>query len=129
MRQHVDENTLGHRRDLAHLLLERGNPADVPEAITLMQAEARTRRDAVTLQLLAWALSRAGRWQEAQVIIQAAIDQGLQAASIAYQAGAIAAALNQSSQADQYFHWAQTLDPTFTEQAFQRLGLVAHPHP
>ncbi|MGF1521831.1 MAG: tetratricopeptide repeat protein [Leptolyngbyaceae cyanobacterium] len=127
LRQQIDENALGHRRDLAHLLLERGNPEDVPEAIALLQAEANQRRDARTLDLLAWALSQAGRWQEAQQIIREALDQGIQEAGIFYRAGEIETALNNSNQADQYFRLAQDTDPTFDQQARQRLGLVAHP--
>ncbi|MEO0827411.1 MAG: tetratricopeptide repeat protein [Cyanobacteria bacterium J06642_9] len=126
LRQHIDENALGHRRDLAHLLLERGNTEDVPEAIALMQAEANNRRDAKTLDLLAWSLSRAGRWQEAQQIIQEALASGIQDAGIFYRAGVIETALNRASQANRYFRLAQEIDPTFDQQAHQRLGLVAH---
>ncbi len=126
MRHQLDHHTSGHRRDLAHLLLERGNPGDIPEAISLMQAEANTRQDADTLALLAWALSRENRWQEAQQTIQTALALGVQDASLFYRAGTIEAALDNSTQAEQYFRLAQETNPLFNKQTYQRLGFVAH---
>jgi hypothetical protein len=63
LRRNVEGNALGHRRDLAHLLLERGAPDDVEEAVALMKTEAAQRRDAETLNLLAWAL-----WKQASCL-------------------------------------------------------------
>lgn len=57
-------NPLDHRRELAVLLLERGDEADRSEALTLMQAEVENRRNAETLETLAWALSEVDRRQE-----------------------------------------------------------------
>ena len=125
LRQQIDQNALGHRRDLAHLLLERGRDRDVSEAIALMQTETQNRRDAETLDILAWALSRAGRWQEAQVIIREALGQGVQNAGIFYRAADIETALGHPAQAEKYIRSAQALDPTFDQQTRQRLGLVA----
>ncbi|MEO0986128.1 MAG: tetratricopeptide repeat protein [Cyanobacteria bacterium J06639_14] len=117
LRQKIAANPLDHRQELAQLLLERGMAEDVSEAIALMQAEATNRQDAETLNLLARALSAADRWQEAQKIIREALDQGVQNAEIFYRAGTIEAALDNSSQATQYFQLAQTADPTFDPQA------------
>ncbi|ASC71914.1 hypothetical protein XM38_028680 [Halomicronema hongdechloris C2206] len=127
LREHIDENALGHRRDLAHLLLERGHGEDVPEAIALLQTEVQNRRDAATLDLLAWALTRGDRWQEAQQVIQEALDHGIRDAGIFYRAGVIEAALKHPQQAERYFQQAQEADPTFDDQVRHRLGLVAHP--
>lgn len=124
LRQQIDQNALGHRRDLAHLLLERGRDRDVPEAIALMQTETQNRRDAETLDILAWALSRAGRWQEAQIAIREALEQGVQNAGIFYRAADIETALNSPAQAEKYIRSAQALDPTFDQQTRPRLGLV-----
>jgi hypothetical protein len=41
-----------------------------------MQAEVQNRRDAETLDILAWALSRAGDWQASRSAIQEAVAQG-----------------------------------------------------
>lgn len=125
LRQQIDDNALGHRRDLAHLLLERGQDRDVAEAIALMQTETQNRRDAETLDILAWALSRAGRWQEARSAIQETLEQGVQNVGIFYRAAEIETALGNPAQAEKYLRSAQALDPTFDQQARQRLGLVA----
>jgi hypothetical protein len=124
-REQLENNPLDHRRDLARLLLERGREQDVPEAIALMQAETQNRRDAETLDTLAWALSRAGRWQAAQSAIQEALAQGVQEAGMFYRAADIETALNNLNKADQYIRAAQALDPTFDQQTRQRLGLIA----
>ncbi|MEO0539696.1 MAG: tetratricopeptide repeat protein [Cyanobacteria bacterium P01_A01_bin.105] len=124
LRQHVDENTLGHRRDLAHLLLERGQTEDVERAIALLETESQNRRDAETLHLLAWALTQADRWQAAQAVMQEALGHGLQDAGLFYRAGTIESALGNSSQAERYFQKAKQIDPTFDQQAQRHLGLA-----
>ena len=124
LRSQIDQNALGHRRDLAHLLLERGRDQDVSEAIALMQTEAQNRRDAETLDLLAWALLRGERTQEAIAVIREALDQGVQEPGIFYRAADIETALNNSDQAEEYIRLAQSIDPTFNQQTRQRLGLV-----
>ncbi len=125
LRQQIDKNALGHRRDLAHLLLERGHEKDMPEAIALLQTETQNRRDAETLDILAWSLSRAGQWRKAQGAIQEALDQGVKEAGIFYRAADIETALGNSTQARNYVQLAQTLDPTFDDQQTrQKLGLV-----
>ncbi|MGB3299582.1 MAG: tetratricopeptide repeat protein [Phormidesmis sp.] len=124
LRSQIDQNALGHRRDLAHLLLERGRDADVSEAIALMQAETQNRRDAETLDILAWALLRGGRQQEAIAVIREALDQDVQEAGIFYRAADIETALNHPAEAEAYVRLAQALDPTFDQQTRQRLGLV-----
>ena len=127
LRSQIDENALGHRRDLARLLLERGRDEDVAEAIALMQTETENRRDAETLDILTWALSRAGRWQEAQTVIDEALGRGVQDAGIFYRAADIETGLSNSAQAEEYIHLAHTLDPTFDRQTRQRLGLISLP--
>ena len=124
LRQQIDKNALGHRRDLAHLLLERGHPQDVAEAIALMQTETQNRRDAETLDIFAWALSRDGQWTEARSTIKEALAQGVQDAGLFYRAAEIETALNNPIQADKYIRLARSLDPTFDQQARQRLGLI-----
>ncbi|MGB3311411.1 MAG: tetratricopeptide repeat protein [Nodosilinea sp.] len=125
LRRSVTGNALGHRRDLAHMLLERGDPADVAEAVTLMETEAANRRDAETLHLLAWARQAAGQLPAVQQVMREALDSGIRNAGMAYRAGEIELALNRPDQAEQFFRQAVEIDPTFTPQTRQRLGLVS----
>ncbi len=117
--------TFGHRRDLARLLLERGNPNDTAEAVTLMQTEVARRRDAETLETYAWALSTQKQWQQAQAVAQEAIALGLRDATLFYRAATIETALGNSTQAETYRQTAQTIDPSFDENARQAAGLGA----
>ncbi len=123
LRQQIDLNSFGHRRALARLLLVRDRSVDLPEALTLMQTEAQARRDAETLDTLAWVLSRSGRWQEAKQIIQEALQRGTRDAGMFYRAGTIEEALGNLQQRDSYFKQALAVDPTFNEQARKALGV------
>ncbi|MDF0554581.1 tetratricopeptide repeat protein [Kamptonema sp. UHCC 0994] len=113
----------GHRRELARLLLERGRTEDVIEALALMKAEVKIRRDSQTLDTLAWALSKSGRWQEAQKAMAEALRWGVRDAGMFYRAGAIAKALGNRPQSEAYLKRARETDPTLDEQAQQALGL------
>ncbi|PSR19006.1 hypothetical protein C8255_04470 [filamentous cyanobacterium CCP3] len=124
LRRSIAGNALGHRRELAHLLLERGDPEDVAEAVTLMETEAANRRDAETLHLLAWAQQEAGQPLAAQQAMREALDSGLRSAEMTYRAGEIELALNHSAQAEQFFHQAAEINPEFNPKTRQRLGLV-----
>ena len=115
--------SFGHRRELARLLLEKNNPQDTAEALSLMQAEINIRRDAQTLDTLAWALLRSRRLPEAQQKIQEALQLGTRDAGIFYRAGIIAKALGNNQQALTYEKLAQTVDPSFNEQARLTSGL------
>ncbi|WP_143288184.1 tetratricopeptide repeat protein, partial [Calothrix rhizosoleniae] len=117
------EGSFGHRRELAWLLLEKNNPKDTAEALSLMQAEIRIRRDAQTLDTLAWALYNSGRIREAQQAIQSALQLGTQDAAIFYRAAAIAKALGNKQQALTYKKLSQQIDPTFNQQARLALGM------
>lgn len=123
LRRDVTEGTFGHRRELARLLLERGRPADLPEALRLMEAEARARRDPETLDVLAWALMRAGRWDQARDAMREALRWGLRDAGLAYRAGIIEQGLGHRREARRYFDAARAADPTFDEHARRVLGI------
>ena len=118
-----DLTTFGHRRELARLLLEKGRPQDVTEALTLMQAEVKVRRDAETMDTLAFAFAQLGRWQEAQQAMQAVLRSGIRDPALFYRAGTIEQALGRSPQATAFFKAAQETDPKFDDQARQALGL------
>jgi tetratricopeptide (TPR) repeat protein len=121
----IQPGSFGHQRDLARLLLERGNAKDIPEALSLIQAEVKNRRDADTLDTLAWALSQSGQWQEAQQVVKEAIAKGTRDAAIFHRAGTIEQAIGNSSLATQYFQQAQEIDPSFDESARHATGLGA----
>lgn len=125
LRQHLNLKSFGHRRELARLLLARGRPKDLAEAVSLMQAEIRIRRDAETLDTLAWALSRLGRWHEAQQAMNEALRWGIRDAEMFDRAGKIEQALGNHSQAQALFQRAQDTDPTFDDQAQRTSGLRA----
>ncbi|OCR00992.1 hypothetical protein BCD67_06435 [Oscillatoriales cyanobacterium USR001] len=113
----------GHRRELARLLLERGRKEDVAEALALMQAEVKIRRDAQTLDTLAWALSNSGRWQEAGKVMAEALRWGVRDAVMFYRVGAIEKALGNRTQSDVYIRKATEIDPTLDAVTGQALGL------
>ncbi len=117
------KGSFGHRRELAWLLLEKNNPEDTAEALSLMQAEIKIRRDAQTLDTLAWALYNSGRMREAQQAIQSALQLGTKDAAIFYRAAAIAQALGNNQQALTYQKLSQQIDPTFDQQARRGLGM------
>jgi tetratricopeptide (TPR) repeat protein len=121
----LSAQSLGHQRDLAQLLLERGRPQDIPEALSLAQAEARKRRDAETLEVLAWALLKADRLQEAKAVIQEAIALGTKSTSLFEHAGSIEQQLGNDAQAQFYFQQIQSIDPTFDAAARRAVGLGA----
>jgi tetratricopeptide (TPR) repeat protein len=122
LRQHLDLNSFGHRRELARLLLESEESQDTAEALSLMQAEVRLRRDPETLDTLAWALSRSGRWREAKAAMREALRWGIRDAGMFYRAGSIEQKLGNDSQAVAFFQLAQQTDPTFDEQARRTSG-------
>ncbi|XHX76726.1 MAG: tetratricopeptide repeat protein [Stenomitos frigidus ULC029] len=122
-RLRLDLAAFGHRRELARLLLERGSPQDLTEALRLMQQEITVRRDAETMDTLAWVLSRMGRWQEAETAVQEALRWGVRDAALFNRAGTIAQAVGKPSQAAAFFKLAQETDPDFDAQAQKALGL------
>lgn len=122
-RQHQDLDTFGHRRALAQLLLDRGDIADFPEALALIEADLEVRQDAETLDIYARVLMRLGRWESAQQALQTALVQGTRNAVIFYRAGLIEQQLGNESAANGYFKAAQTVDPTFSERDQQIWGL------
>lgn len=123
LRRDVTTGAFGHRRELARLLLERGRPQDLPEALALMEAEIRIRRDPETMDVLAWALSRSGRWEEARQAMREALRWGLRDAAMFYRAGFIERALGNEAGAEGFFRTAQATDPTFDARARRVIGM------
>lgn len=116
------QSAFGHRRDLARVLLTRGTAADRKEALALMEVEIKIRRDAQTVDTLAWALQANDQMQAAQAILQDAIAQGTWNAKLFYRAGMVAHALGNQQQSATYFQKAQAINPTLNSN--DRLGGV-----
>lgn len=123
LRKDVAQGAFGHRRELAHLLLERGRPGDAEEALRLIKVEVEARRDAETLSILAWALSRNGRLAEAREAMREALRSGVRDAAMVYRAGMIEDALGNRAQARAFFRTVSRIDSTFDEQARRALGM------
>ena len=123
LRQDAASGQFGHRRELARLLLERGRPEDIGEAVALMEAEVHIRRDTETLDVLAWALSRAGRLGEAQQAMQEALHTGVHDARLFYRAATIERSLGHDMQAKRFLELMRQTDPTFDERARLVMGV------
>ncbi len=123
LRKDAYSNAFGHPRELARLLLERGNIKDLPEAFSLLQTELNNRRDPVTLELTAWTFMRMNKYDNAKIMIQEALSQGFQDAGLYYRAGIIEEQLGNTDKAKTYFKQASTIDPTFNAELWRRLEL------
>ncbi len=118
-----DLTGFGHRRELAQLLMERGQGKDLSEALTLMQAEIKTRQDPETWDTLAAAYFELGQLPAAQQAIESALKSGLRDPAITNRAAVIAQARGQLEQAKQYRAQVKSIDPAFDAGARQALGL------
>ena len=124
LRQEQVSGGFGHRRDLARLLLEKGRSPDITEALVLMQQEVKIRRDALTLDTLAWALLAAGEWEKADRVMAEILRSGIRDAGIFYRASAIARNLGKDAESRAYLQKAKEIDPTFDSRSRQALGLA-----
>ena len=117
LRQDAASGAYGHRRELARLLLTRGRAADLPEVLRLMRQELAVRTDPDTLDTMAWALCRAGRWEEARRAEGAAMRWGVRDARYFYRAAQIARGLGDEVRARTYMGLVRATDPTFDARA------------
>jgi tetratricopeptide (TPR) repeat protein len=92
----------GQRGPLARLLLERGQGKDQSEALTLAHQEAGVRRNPETLDTLAWALGKAGRWAEAYGVLQEALRTGVRDPDLYARAGWVTQALGRTDETRLY---------------------------
>jgi tetratricopeptide (TPR) repeat protein len=118
-----DLTGFGHRRELAQLLMEWGQPKDRIEALTLMQTEIKIRQDPETWDTLAAAYFQMGQLEQAQKAMEMALKSGIRDPGLADRAAVIAAARGQSAQAKQYRELVKEIDPLFDDGARQALGL------
>lgn len=103
----------GHRLDLVTVLLDRGAPQDVAEAVELAQKEITVRHSAEAYALLARSLFQAGRAKEAGEAIQGALRSGVHNPEYYHLASAIETARGNRGRAELYKGLAMQLDPQF----------------
>lgn len=118
-----DLDGFGHRRELAQLLLDRGQENDRIEALTLMQAEIKIRQDPETWGTLATAYLQLNQLEAAQQAIDTALKSGIKDSAITDRAATIAQARGQSTLAQKYREQIRSIDPLFDTGARQALGL------
>ena len=104
-----------YHRAWSLFLLDHGRR--VPEVLAAAQAELAGRRDINGYDLLAWALYKSGRANEARVAITAALAQGTQDAMLFYHAGMIARAAGHSKDARTFLTRALAISPMFDPAA------------
>ncbi len=118
-----DLDGFGHRRELAQLLLERGQENDRIEALTLMQAEIEIRQDPETWSTLAAAYFHQNQLEAAQQAIDTALKSGIKDPALTDRAALIAQTRGQSTLAQKYREQTRSIDPHFDAGARQALGL------
>ena len=84
------------------------------------------RRDAVTLDTLAWALSAAGEWQKADQVMAEIRRSGIRDAGIFYRAVAIVRTLGKDTESRAYFQKSKAIDPMLDDRSRQALGLGSY---
>jgi tetratricopeptide (TPR) repeat protein len=104
-------STVLYNRELAFFLANRGEKVD--EALALARAEMEVRQDVYAHDVLAWALHRAGRHEEAREAIEQALRMGTRDARLHYHAGMIHAALGRTDDARGFLRRALALNPHF----------------
>ncbi len=108
VRADLAENGVGHKLDLVEVLIDRGTPQDLAEAIALGKEELVHRPSANTHFQLARALYRGGApLDDARAQIRAALSSGVRDARI-YE---LAARLDEGPRKALYTHEADALDP------------------
>lgn len=102
------DKSLGHRRALATLLMDRG---EWREPVSLMQAELKNRRDFDTLMAAARALRMAGRPGEAWPLVEEAFSRGYRDASAWRERAAVAEARGDAAEAARCRQEAERMNP------------------
>ena len=125
VRAELEKNGLGHRLDLVEILVDRGRPADLDEAITLGKQEVERRPSADTRFQLARAMARKGILFDAQQQTRDALATGVHDARLYELAGQIETALGNPLRGQLYQGEAKKLDPGGSK--WRTLGIVVEP--
>ncbi|HEY0483484.1 MAG TPA: hypothetical protein VGD37_38460 [Kofleriaceae bacterium] len=102
---------LGHRLDLAEVLIDRGQASALPEAIALAREEVARRGSFEARFQLARALARSGARDDASRQVQAALAAGTHEAQLYELASQLAAQRGDTAAAALYTRLADRLDP------------------
>jgi tetratricopeptide (TPR) repeat protein len=112
VRAELGEGGLGHRLDLAEVLIDRGNTLALTEAITLAREEVANRPSAEAKYQLARGLARSGDMVGASVEIQGALATGAREPQMFELASRIEKARGNLARAIVYSDLAAELDPS-----------------
>jgi tetratricopeptide (TPR) repeat protein len=104
-------NQVLHNRDLALFYADHDMKLD--EALTLAHKEFEVRHDIYTWDVLAWALYKNGKYQEASDAMDHALRPGAKDSLLFFHAGMISSRLGQSEQAKQRLQMALSINPHF----------------
>ncbi len=121
VRAELGEGGTGHRLDLAEVLIDRGRPADLAEAVGLARDEVARRGSVEARVQLARALARTGARDEAIHEVQAALASGAREAQLYELAAQLEAQRGNAAGAALYRGQADRLDPGAS--GWRRLGL------
>jgi tetratricopeptide (TPR) repeat protein len=113
VRRELGSASYGHRLDLARLLIEKGTPAALAEAVKLAQEETHVRQNSETYFTLSQALSRSKRWAEARGAIFAALRSGVRDPDYFYQASEVERQIGSVTRSDFYRGEVRRLDPSY----------------
>jgi pentatricopeptide repeat protein len=83
------------------------------QALEMIQAQRKARRDIYTCDILAWCLFKKGRFDEARAAIHEALRLGTREARIHYHAGMIYNALGDTAKAGRHLQRALAISPAF----------------
>jgi tetratricopeptide (TPR) repeat protein len=121
VRGELGDGGLGHRLDLAEVLVDRGRLAELPEAIALARDEVARRHSFEARFQLARALARSGAHDDALREVQAALGAGAHEAQLYELAAALEATRGRPAAAALYTRLADRLDPG--RSGWRKLGL------
>lgn len=118
-----DTNAFGHRRELAHVLLERRQGSDIQDALALMETEVKNRQDALTLAVYAEALTASGKLQEASQVWQRVLRSGVKNPGMYWAAAQVAEQLGDMNMAKGYRSQALAIDPSYNGKTLTQMGM------
>ncbi|MBW3629741.1 MAG: tetratricopeptide repeat protein [Gemmatimonadetes bacterium] len=107
----IQEQKSAYHRDWSLFLLDRGSQTE--EVLARAETELKTRRDVYGYDLLAWALHKVGRNQEAAAAMKTALRLGTRDAMLLYHAGMIDRALGNDASAAKHLAEALRINPSF----------------
>jgi tetratricopeptide (TPR) repeat protein len=121
VRGELGEGGLGHRLDLAEVLIDRGQPAQIAEAVALARDQVDQRTSFEARFQLARALARSGARDEALRQVQAALASGAREAQLYELAAQLEAQRGNPAAAALYTREADRIDPGHS--GWRKLGL------